>query len=140
MSGREKEGKKERKTHEKLHPVQAPLSLITFDQIYQPPRRSDEDVRSLAKLNCLCHHVHSSNNDRRVKVDGRSDDAELLRDLEGEFSVNGRALEGAKRRRREAKRKTNRVGVRTMAKKPYGSLARACMMGRAKAMVFPLPV
>lgn len=84
------EAREENTTHEELDPVETPLSLVALDQIDEPPWGSDEDMGPLAKLNRLCHHVHPADNDRRVKVDRRSDDTELLRDLEGEFTVGER--------------------------------------------------
>lgn len=44
-------------------------------------------MRALAELDGLGHHVHAADDDGRVEVDGGAEDAELLRDLEGELSV-----------------------------------------------------
>lgn len=44
-------------------------------------------MRPLAKLDGLMHHVHSTDDDSRVKVDGSTKYTKLLRNLESEFTV-----------------------------------------------------
>lgn len=103
-------------TYQELCSAQAPLSLVTPDEIHETTRSGNDDMRSLAKFNRLVHHVHPSHDDSRMKVDGCAQHAKLFRDLKGQLAaaVQESAQEGDGAEQRRA----HRVGVRTTAKRP----------------------
>ena len=74
-------------TYQELDPRQVPLAGRAFQQIDNPAGRRDNDMRAVPQFQGLGHHVDTSYDYGCAQVQRCTEHGELLRDLEGEFSV-----------------------------------------------------
>ena len=100
-----------------------------------PAWRRDHDVRAPLQFDRLRHHVHPTTTAVRTFRGGPST-------ANCSAIWNASSLRAARHSHgcRDRRAGTHLVGVKTSAKIPYGSCASFCMIGTAKATVFPDPV